>query len=176
LGNIIAIKDMMVLVGGLPGSGKTYFAKRLAATLDAVWLSSDVERKRLKAAGKYKLDDRMLVYKELGKLAELHLIESQNVIVDATFSRQDMRDLFTSLAGKLSVPLHFIWVYANEQLIKERLKQPREDSEADFAAYQKIHDEFEPIDFPFATIESTNDNVESMLKKAEQFISGNERR
>ena len=167
---------MMILVGGLPGSGKTYFAKRLAARIGAVCLSSDGVRKALKATGKYKLEDRMIVYKELAKLAELHLIESQNVIVDATFSRQNMRDIFTSLADKLSVPSHFIWVYANEELIKERLQQPREDSEADFAVYQKIRDQFEPIDLPFARIASTNENVESMLKKAEQFISGNEGR
>jgi len=167
---------MIVLVGGLPGSGKTYFAKRLAAKIDAVSLSSDGVRKALKSTGKYELRDRMLVYKELAKLAELDVIESQNVIVDATFSRQDMRDFFTSLADKLSVPLHFIWVYANEELIKERLQQPREDSEADFAVYQKIRDQFEPIDLPFARIESTNDNVESMLKIAEQFIRGNEGR
>jgi predicted kinase len=167
---------MMVLVGGLPGSGKTYFAKRLAAKIDAVCLSSDGIRKALKARGKYTLEDRMLVYKELAKLAELHVIESQNVIVDATFSRQDMRDTFTSLAGKLAVPLHFIWVYANEDLIKERLQEPREDSEADFAVYQKVRDQFQPINLPFVRIESTNDNIKSMLRIAEQFISGNEGR
>ena len=165
---------MMVLVGGLPGSGKTYFAKRLASKIDAVWLSSDSVRKSLTATGKYKLGERMHIYKELARLAELRLIESQNVIIDATFSRQNMRDLFTFLADKLSVPLHFIWVYANEELIKERLQRQRQDSEADFSVYQKIRDEFDPLNLPFTKIESTNDNVESMLEMAEQLISGNE--
>jgi predicted kinase len=165
---------MMVLVGGLPGSGKTYFAKRLASRIDAVWLSSDGVRNALKARGKYKIEDRLLVYTELSKLAELPLMESKNVIVDATFSRQNMRDLFISLAGKLSVPVHFIWVYANEELIKERLQHQREDSEADFTVYKTIRDQFEPLNLRFAKIESTNDNVESMLQIAEQFISGND--
>jgi predicted kinase len=166
---------MIVLTGGFPGSGKSYFAKRLAAKMHAVWLSSDGVRQVLNAMGKYKFDNRMLVYKELARLAELHLKESKSVIVDATFSNKSMRDLFTSLAGKLSVPLRFIWVYANEELIRERLQKPREDSEADFAVYQKIRDQFEPIDIPFERIESTNNNVASMLEIADQFINGNER-
>jgi gluconokinase len=167
---------MIILVGGLPGSGKTYFAKRLAAKMNAVRLSSDAVRKSLMVKGKYKLEDRMLVYKDLARLAELFLIQSKKVIVDATFSRQDMRDLFISLAGKLSVPLHFIWVFASEELIKERLQHQREDSEADLSVYQIIRDQLEPLNIPYARIESTNDNIESMLKAAERFISGHEGR
>ena len=167
---------MIILTGGFPGSGKSYFAKRLAAKIDAVWLSSDGVRKVLNATGKYKFDDKMLVYNELARLSELHVKESRSVIVDATFSHKSMRDLFTSLAGKLSVPLRFIWVYANEELIRERLQKPREDSEADFAVYQKIRDQFEPINIPAARIESTKNNVESMLRIAKQFINGNEGR
>jgi predicted kinase len=174
--DLFALKDMIILVGGLPGSGKTYFAKRLAAKIDAVWLSSDAVRKSLEARGKYLPDDRMLVYKELGRLAELHHNNSRDVVVDATFSHQQMRDLFVFLADKLSVLLHFIWIHANESLIKHRLQQPREDSEADFAVYQKLRDEFEPLDLPFMKIESTNDNIASMLQIAERYLKGDERK
>ncbi|HEX6892018.1 MAG TPA: ATP-binding protein [Chryseolinea sp.] len=167
---------MMILVGGLPGSGKSYFAKRLSAKLDAVWLSSDAVRKSLKASGKYALDDRMLVYKELGRLAELHHNNARDVIVDATFSLQQMRNLFVSLADKLSIPLHFIWIHANESLIKDRLQRPREDSEADFAVYQKLRDQFEPIKLSFLKIESTDDNIASMVQLAERYLKGDERK
>jgi predicted kinase len=124
--------------------------------------------------GKYQPDDRMFVYQELARLAELDLTESRNVIIDATFSRKNMRDLFTSLAYKLSVPLHFIWVYANEELIKERLRDERQDSEADFSVYRKVRNEFDHFESPFVRIESTNENVESMLEVADRFISGDE--
>ena len=41
------IKCKKILVMGLPGAGKTYFAKILFPMLDAVWLNADQIRKRL---------------------------------------------------------------------------------------------------------------------------------
>lgn len=45
--NFFIHKDssMMVLVGGLPGSGKTYFATRPAKEIGATLFSSDKERR-----------------------------------------------------------------------------------------------------------------------------------
>ncbi len=162
---------MIVLVGGLPGSGKTYFAKKLAGEIDAILFSSDKVRKSLRASGRYNIEDKLHVYKEFVTLAESELINSKNrVVIDATFSHQSMRFLFTELATRLSVPLYFIWICANEEVIRKRTQMPREDSEADFEVYKKIRDRFEPITIPCLMLESTDNNIEIMLKKAEDYI------
>ncbi len=161
---------MIILIGGFPGCGKTFFAKRLASRMHAHLLSSDKVRKVLNAAGKYKIDDKLHIYRELSSLAEERITKSKDiVIVDATFSHQRMRNIFISLAKRLSVPLLFIWIYASEELIKKRLDQPREDSEADYSVFEKIRKQFEPITMAFLSLESTDDNIEQMLAKAGRY-------
>lgn len=44
---------MIILVAGLPGPGKSYFAEKLAGILSAVYLNTDRIRLALHAAGKY---------------------------------------------------------------------------------------------------------------------------
>jgi predicted kinase len=166
---------MMVLVGGFPGSGKTYFAKRLADRINAHHLSSDTVRRSLHAGGKYDIADKLFVYRALAAAAETKLNEAQTrVVIDATFSHREMRELFLEVAKKNSVSLRFIWLYADEELIKERTRGPREDSEADYSVYLKIRDEAEPWNMPHLSLESTNNNIETMLSKAITYLFSHE--
>lgn len=56
---------VIVAVCGLPGSGKSYFAARLAERLDAVYLSSDRVRREMFTRRTYSDDEKMDVYREL---------------------------------------------------------------------------------------------------------------
>jgi len=49
---------MIIIVCGLPGSGKSFFAHRLAAKLDALHISSDKTRKEMKTLGHYTFTDK----------------------------------------------------------------------------------------------------------------------
>jgi predicted kinase len=168
---------MIIMIAGLPGSGKSYFAEKLSEHLGAVYINSDQVRKAEQASGQYSFQDKFRVYKEVAGLATNALNEQKVVIVDATFYRQSMRDLFFSLAKTLFVPAVFIEVFADEALIKERLKKPRKYSEADFKVYEKIKNEFEQITEPHLRLESNNENIENMLHTAIQYINnGHERK
>lgn len=162
---------MIVLVGGLPGSGKTYFATKLAERLNTEYISTDTLRKSLRSQGRYDIADKLFVYRELVKVAESKLTVSRNaVVVDATFSNRIMWEMFVHLANKVSAIIKFIWVYADEQLIKERTARMRQDSEADYSVYLKVRDEAESVDFPHLNLQSTNSNIETMLTKAIRYI------
>jgi predicted kinase len=65
-----------------------------------------------------------------------HLRQGENVVLDATFFKNSIRQKFIEASGGLS-PIIFIEVVANETLTRERLKNKRLDSEADFAVYEK---------------------------------------
>lgn len=161
---------MLVLVAGLPGSGKSFFAEKLAEKLMADYINSDKIRKSLGSLGKYSIEDKLAIYQEMLKMAEKCLIKDEDVVADATFHLQSTRQLFFSLADEKTTPLIFFHIVADEELIKERISKPRKDSEADFQVYKKLKQEFEKILEPHLRIKSTQNNISVMLNQALRYI------
>lgn len=168
---MVKSRNLIVMVAGLPGSGKSFFAKRLASEIEALYLSSDELRKQIGLRGRYLVGDKLTVYEELCKRACLSIQDQQSVIMDATFYLQSVREKVYDLAEKLSCNLIMIYVHADEKLIKDRLLSDREDSEADFQVYLKIKNQYEPIHREHLKLESTNENIVEMLDKALNYIS-----
>lgn len=166
---------MMVIVAGLPGSGKTYFAKRLSAELGAAYVNSDQIRQRMHASGKYSSEDKVIVYREMVRKAEMAIGKKKDIVIDATFYHHSLREIFVKLAKDYHIPAYLIEVTADEALIRRRLQKARDYSEADFSVYTKVRDDFEEITMPHLTLISTDENIGEMLNKGLQYI-GNERR
>jgi predicted kinase len=161
---------VLVMVMGLPGSGKSYFAKKLASEIDAEYLGSDEIRKDLGLMGRYELAVKLSVYEEMFKRAKACHKRGKSVVLDGTFFLQQVRDLVIFLANSLSWKLSIIHIQADEDVIAKRLAKPREDSEADMDVYQKIKSEFEPIQENHLLIKSKDGFVEEDIKKAIDFI------
>jgi predicted kinase len=162
---------MLIMVMGLPGSGKSYFAKKLAEKLEAVYISSDTIRNKMGLRGKYMLNDKTYVYQQMTKAALACIQNKQNAILDATFYLNRFREMIYSLSKDEECPLFLIMVNADEHVIQQRLSVPRKDSEADHQVYLKIKDQFEPLERPFLLLNSTNENLEEILLKANQYIN-----
>jgi predicted kinase len=148
---------------GLPGSGKSFFAKRLAERLDMAYLNSDAVRKETNMMGKYEPGQRFSVYENMAEKAKAILQKNKSLVVDATFQYSESRQLFSRLAVDLGIKLVCFYIWADEKLIEDRLSQNREDSEADFEVYQKIKSDYAEIDERCNRIKSTNKNIEQML-------------
>ena len=161
---------MITVVFGLPGSGKSFFAEKLSRRLEAVYINSDRLRNSLGARGMYTIEDKLVIYNAMADRVTQRLKEGKPVVVDATFYKQAMINIFLELARTHLVPINFIKVQANEALIKERLSKPRKDSEANYDVYLKIREQFEEIKVPYLTLQSENDNVDEMLKVALVYI------
>lgn len=161
---------MIILVAGLPGSGKSYFAERLAGRLDAKYVNSDRVRMELHASGEYSVKDKLVVYKEMLLKTMKAIEDEKHVVVDATFYHHIMREMFLRLAEGYKKEIRLIEVVADEAIIRERLKRPRKYSEADFAVYERLRDDFEGITMPHLVLESTDDNLKEMLKSAIMYI------
>lgn len=156
---------MIIIVSGLPGSGKSFFADKLARLLQAEYLSSDRIRKELKKSGQYTFSDKLAVYLAMAERARKAVRENKTVIVDATFYHHTMRDFFKQLAKEEAVTILFILVETTEEIVKKRLKGPRIESEADYGVYMNIKEQFEAYDFPHLTLFSSNDNIDDMLNR-----------
>lgn len=162
---------MIIIVAGLPGSGKSFFAEQLASKLDACYFSSDKVRVELKKLGKYSLDDRLSVYNEIINRTSIELERGEeNIVIDATFYHHTMREMFLKLAKGFNVPVRVIEITADETLIRDRLNTPRKYSEADFSVYETVRDAFEEITMPHLVLESTNNNLDKMLETATRYV------
>ncbi len=161
---------MVVLVFGLPGSGKSYFASRLAKMLNAVYINSDRVRKEMFEKRDYSLEEKEAVYHQMLFQTKEALVHNSNVVLDATFHQAETRDLFNKeMEDKGGI--QFIEVWANENIIRERLKKERPFSDADFSIYQLISRQNEPFTGPHLLLGSTDDNIESMLQKAAAYLN-----
>lgn len=160
---------MIILVCGLPGSGKSYFAERLAKSINAGYLSSDKLRKSLTDIPEYSAEAKNKVYQEMLRIAHESVKKPQHLVIDATFHRISTRLPFLRIMENENKPV-IIEVRADEALIRERVKNKRAYSDADFEVYKKIRDEWEPIAEDHLILESTNSNISEMLKTALNYI------
>lgn len=129
---------MLIIVFGLPGSGKTYFASRLAALIQAQYISSDRVRRQLYNQRTYTDSEKGTVYNAMHLQLQAALQQQKNVVLDGTFYKSKFRYEFVKAASHIT-PVFFVEVIADESLIKKRLEKKREDSEADFEVYNKIN-------------------------------------
>ena len=162
---------MLIMVMGLPGSGKSFFAKRFAEELGAEYISSDALRIEMGLRGKYLPEGKTVIYLKMAEKAKDLIKINKDVVLDATFFQKKYRELTYSIAEANRVPLYLILVQADESIIQQRLSVPRKDSEADHSVYLKIKDQFEPIEKSFLLLESNNDNLEEILQKARKYIN-----
>ena len=95
--------------------------------------------------------------------------QNEDLVLDATFYKNDIRKRFTDEA-KNREDIVFIEIAAEEAVIKERLKQKRVDSEADFEVYKIIKEQWEPLRGYRLILISTDDNIEDMLHQAIDYL------
>ncbi len=161
---------MIISVMGLPGSGKTYFAKALSSRYNISHLNTDQVRNELMKRGRYSDQNKEEIYSELYNRVEKIIEEKRDVIVDATFSKKSNRAILHQLSIKHNASLKWIEVHAEESRIKERLKKPRPDSEADFDVYQIISEEFDTMDEDHLVLASDRLSIDDMIDEASEYL------
>ena len=161
---------MLLLITGLPGTGKTTVARAFAALSGATHLNSDVLRRELGLMGHYSQEDKEKVYIALLQRAREALLDGKTVVVDSTFYKESIRAPFRALATECGVPLRWVEVQAGEQTLYARLSRPRPDSEADFQVYEKIRDQFEPLPEERLILNTDSETPESAAIKIQQYL------
>jgi uncharacterized protein len=115
----------LFLTHGVSGSGKSYFARRLAEEAGLVQIRSDVERKRLFSqrdpAALYSAETIAATYDRLAVLAETALAAGFSVVVDATFLERACRERFRALAESAQVPWKLLDFRASDETLRRRL-------------------------------------------------------
>lgn len=136
-------RPLLVVMHGLSGAGKTSVAAELMATLPAIRLRSDIERKRIFGLGEtvsshsqpgegmYAATASDAVYARLYALARQMLEARHSVILDAAFLDPLRRSEAFSVAQAAHAPAVIVDVQAPVQELRDRLhKRGRQGSDA----------------------------------------------
>jgi len=153
-------RPLLILVGGLIGTGKTTLAEALAERGGLTLVSSDVVRKALAGvapterqwevyeAGIYSPEHTERTYEELFRRAKEVLAQGGSVILDASFKKARDRERARALAEEAGADLWVIECVADEATIRERLEErARSESVSDgrWEIFGDVRKGFEPI-------------------------------
>jgi aminoglycoside phosphotransferase family enzyme/predicted kinase len=148
---------LVIVVCGLPASGKSHLAQALSALCGLPHVSSDVTRKQLRGlqpterapGDTYSLEWNIRTYTELARQAADEVERGGGAIVDATFRHVADRVAFTSALGG-AAPLLFIECQAPRSVRLERAARrqqlPERVSDADVAVVSREQRSWEPLD------------------------------
>ncbi|MFO7657816.1 MAG: ATP-binding protein [Bacteroidales bacterium] len=161
---------MILILFGLPATGKSFLSKKAAKEFDAVHLNTDIIRKELNLKGKYDEHSKQKVYDHMLKQMVYHAQKNWHVIVDGTFQKKQHRKQFLQKARELNQKLHFVEMRAKEDTIKERMKSDRKHSEADFNVYQNMKKLFEHPQEPHLTLWSDENNAAELIEKLKNYL------
>ena len=159
---------MLILISGLPGTGKTRISRELASRLGAVHISSDSIRKKMLEKRTYSEEEKALVYKEMVSQASNSLSQGKNVIADATFYKESLRRQMREAAENAGTDFFIVECILPEEKAKERISsRTGGDSEAKYGEYLIVKKAFEPFTEERITIDTSlpvNESVETILR------------
>ena len=151
----------LLVVCGMVATGKSTVAELLSARTGFPVFDSDHARKQLAGvastaragesyqAGIYAPEFTRRTYETLLEAANNRLASGEGAIIAATFADTEFRRRAVELADRLQVPLLFVECRSVEDTIKQRLRHrerdPNETSDATWAIYRRMRDEFRPL-------------------------------
>ncbi len=172
LRHLRSAQSTVVLIGGLPGTGKSTLAAGLANETGWALLRSDEIRQRRRLdADRYSPEARAAVYRDLLREARERLEEGKSVILDASWVSAEERERAAGIAGEAGSDLLAICCICEDSIgverIQRRLARGDDPSEATAAVRDAMEAGMDP--WPSAAVIDTSHtgvsaNLESALR------------
>jgi len=134
----------LIVVSGLPGSGKSYFSRRLAERLDFPIVESDAMRRILSKEPDYSWAESERLFRACHALIGDLLHKGISLIFDATNLIERNREQLYRIADSADAKLIIVRLEAPPELVRQRLERrqmepdPDDKSAANWQVYQKM--------------------------------------
>ncbi len=162
---------MIILVFGLPATGKSWLSQKLSEETNIPYLNTDIIREQMGEKGKYDPETKQQVYDELKKQAEKTLKTEGNVIIDGTFHKAERREEFSEIAKKMNNEIFFIELRAREETVKKRLRSRDGYSEADYKVYKQLKSEFESFEAKHLVLWNDSAEIDELISEVKNYIN-----
>jgi predicted kinase len=154
-------RPAFIVVSGLPGTGKSYFCRRLAERLAYPVLESDALRKELFPTPVYSAAESARLFRAIHGLIEGLLGSGIPVILDATNLSERHREGLYAIAGRTGARQVLVRVVAPPPLVKSRLEARAAAggsfSDADWTVYRKLEPTVDRIRRRHFTVDTSRD-------------------
>jgi predicted kinase len=137
-------RPCLIVISGLPGTGKSYFSRTLAERWPCLIVESDALRKTLFPVPSYNARESQRLFQALHLLTEEFLSKGIPVLLDATNLVEYHREHLYRIADRLGLKLIIVRVEAPAELVRERLQRraedhdPQDGSDAGWAIYLRM--------------------------------------
>jgi predicted kinase len=157
-------RPALVVLSGLPGSGKSTVAYALMQRVSAVLVQSDRVRKLLVPVPDYSTEESARVFAVIHAALERLLADGIPVILDATTLEEKQRRPLAQIAARAGARLVLVWVQAADREVRRRLaarhagaRAAYDVSDADVTVYEMMRARVEPIRGPHITVDTDRD-------------------
>jgi predicted kinase len=156
-------KPALVLLSGLPGSGKSHFCRRLISRYPMARLESDALRKALFGQPTYSPEESRRLFSASHLVLSRLLARGIAAILDATNLREVHRRQVYRIADKHKAKLILVHLQAPPTVVHKRLEarvkglHSQDNSDAGPDVYERMQRDVEPIDRPHISLDTSAD-------------------
>ncbi len=166
-------RPALVVLVGLPGSGKSRVAEELRARTGAVVLESDDLRRLLFPRRTYSAEESRRLFAAIHQATDQLLSKGVSVVSDATNLEERERMPLYEMAGRRRARLVLVHVTAPGSVIRRRLV--RRDaagisrSEADVRVYERMRSRFEEVQQEHHLVDTSRDIQPALARIAKEM-------
>ena len=170
-----ALHPVLVVVSGLPGTGKSFFSRQLSESMPLVILESDALRKALVSSPVHTAGESARLFKTIHELIDLLLGYSIPVLLDATSLAESHRERLYRIAEQWDAKVILVRMKIPSEVARQRLDErastsPRRDrSDADWGVYERMVPSQEPIRRNHLVVDTSQDITSAVDRVASQI-------
>ena len=176
-------RPALVVVSGLPGSGKSHFTRKLCQRFPLARLESDALRKALFNTRTYSPQESARLFTACHQVLDRLLARGIPAVLDATNLQEIHRRQLYRIAEKHNAKVVLVSLAAPPPLLRQRLEarqarpNPWDNSDAGIAVYERLRRQAEPIHDRHITVDTSQDIEPGLQAVLQQLaaLQGEER-